>query len=218
MAAPGTGLGRAPPRCPQCSVHPPGQAVLREGGFWGDGEEAGEHETDPRGLKPTLLLFHESFSMAARSSGFRIDELGSAPAALMSSSTAASHEKVRRAEGTWGGATSLKSPSSLGDGARLSTLRPSCWSRGHARPGGSLPVTAAATACSRGLGHRAPGGTPASSQGVPHPPSAMVLPSRELRVDRWEAGTDMSFGGTLHEQGKVGLEPRTPAPCSYSAQ
>lgn len=41
--------------------------------------------------------------MAARSSGFRMDELGSAPAALMSSSTAASHEKVRRAEGTCGG-------------------------------------------------------------------------------------------------------------------
>lgn len=64
---------------------------------WG---EAGEHKTDPWGLKPTLLLFHESFSMADMSSGFRRDESGSAPAALMSSSTAASHEKVRRAEGT----------------------------------------------------------------------------------------------------------------------
>lgn len=49
------------------------------------------------------LLFHESFSMVNRSSGFRIDESGLAPAALMSSSTAMSHEKVRRAEGTCGG-------------------------------------------------------------------------------------------------------------------
>lgn len=70
-------------------------------------KEAEEHETDPWELKPTLLLFHESFSMADRSSGFRIDESGSAPAALMSSSTAASHEKVRSAEGTCGGARSL---------------------------------------------------------------------------------------------------------------
>ena len=38
--------------------------------------------------------------MADRSSGFRIDVSGWVPAALMSSSTAASHEKVRRAEGT----------------------------------------------------------------------------------------------------------------------
>jgi hypothetical protein len=47
--------------------------------------------------------FQESFSMATRSSGFRTDESGSAPAALMSSSTAVSQEKVRRAEGTCSG-------------------------------------------------------------------------------------------------------------------
>lgn len=70
-------------------------------------EEAGEHETELWGLRPTLLLFHESFSMVNRSSGFRIDESGLAPAALMSSSTAMSHEKVRRAEGTCGGTRSL---------------------------------------------------------------------------------------------------------------
>lgn len=40
--------------------------------------------------------------MADRSSGFRMAS-GSTPAALMSSSTAMSHEKVRRAEGTCGG-------------------------------------------------------------------------------------------------------------------
>lgn len=45
--------------------------------------------------------------MADRSSGFRIDVSGLAPAALMSSSTAASHEKVRRAEGTCNGVRSL---------------------------------------------------------------------------------------------------------------
>ena len=38
--------------------------------------------------------------MADRSSGFRTDVSGWVPAALMSSSTAMSHEKVRRAEGT----------------------------------------------------------------------------------------------------------------------
>lgn len=73
-------------------------------------EAAGEHETDPRGVKPTLLLFHESFSMVDRSSGFRIEESGSAPAALRSSSRAASHEKVRRAEGTCGGPEASASP------------------------------------------------------------------------------------------------------------
>lgn len=45
--------------------------------------------------------------MANRSSGFRIDESGSAPEALMSSSTAMSHEKFRRAEGTCGGERSF---------------------------------------------------------------------------------------------------------------
>lgn len=38
--------------------------------------------------------------MESRSSAFRTEGSGSAPAALMSPSTAASHEKVRRAEGT----------------------------------------------------------------------------------------------------------------------
>lgn len=45
--------------------------------------------------------------MAEKSSGFRIDESGFVPAALMSSSTATSHENVRRAEGTYGGVRPL---------------------------------------------------------------------------------------------------------------
>lgn len=130
--------------CPQCSVAQAGQ-FRRSGGPWVGGagwqgvvvEEAGEHETNPRGLKPTLLLFHESLSMATRSSGFRIDESGSAPAALMSSSTAVSHEKVRRAEGTCGGVRRLSLVLAL---TLVLTLLPLCWSQGHTRPG-RLPAS-----------------------------------------------------------------------------
>lgn len=57
-----------------------------------------QHEMEPHWAKPAFI--QESCSMAASSSGLKTDVGGSVPAALMSSTTEASQEKVSRAEGT----------------------------------------------------------------------------------------------------------------------
>lgn len=141
------------------------------------------------GAEPTLLLFHESFSMADRSSGFRIDESGSAPAALMSSSTAASQEKVSRAEGTCGGARSLSLALALQDRAQVFTLTISCWSQGHPVPG-LLPAsdasgTSDAQSCGQPIfktgpsyGRPRPGDAPGPAEATPVPGSSRGLPLR----------------------------------------
>lgn len=135
------------------------------------------------GAEPTLLLFHESFSMADRSSGFRIDESGSAPAALMSSSTAASQEKVSRAEGTCGGARSLSLALALQDRAQVFTLTISCWSQGHPVPG-LLPASDAQS-CGQPIfktgpsyGRPRPGDAPGPAEAIPVPGSSPGLPLR----------------------------------------
>ena len=53
---------------------------------------------EPHWAKPAFI--QESCSMAASSAGLKTDFAGSAPAALISSNTEASQEKVNKAEGT----------------------------------------------------------------------------------------------------------------------
>lgn len=65
--------------------------------------------------RPALLLLHKSRSMATQSSGFSSHACGARPGSPEASSTAGSHKKVRRAEGTWSG----------GGGAEQAS--PCCW-------------------------------------------------------------------------------------------
>lgn len=140
------------------------------------------------GLKPSLLLFHESFLMAERSSGFRIEESGSAPVALMSSSTAASQEKVSRAEGTCGRARSLSLALAPQDQAHIFTLTVSCWSQGHTVPrllsASDASGTSEAQSCgqpilkARASPMDGPGDAPGPAEAIPGLGSSRGLPLR----------------------------------------